>query len=113
MHIRTSDMEKRKVHHCTCENCELHPYSQEAKRHQAINRVLSGLNERNKRQFVGVLANEHGRGGISHLAEITGLSRTTIARGSREIERSNRKLPLTIRQAGAGRPLVEKNSQKS
>jgi hypothetical protein len=104
---------KRKVHYCTCESCRLHPYSQEAKRHQAINRVLSELNERNKRRFAGVLATEQGRGGISHLAEITGLSRTTIARGCREIERSNRNLPSKIRQSGAGRPLVEKNSQKS
>lgn len=104
---------KRKVHHCTCESCQLHPYSQEAKQHQAINRVLSELNERNKRRFAGVIANEQGRGGISHLAEITGLSRTTIARGCCEIERSNRKLPMKIRQAGAGRPLVEKNSRKS
>lgn len=109
-------MEKRNkqiIHRCTCESCQLHPYSQEAKRHQAINRVLSELNERNKRRFAGVLANEQGRGGISHLAEITGLSRTTIARGCREIERSNRSLPTTIRQSGAGRPRVEKNSQKS
>jgi hypothetical protein len=104
---------KREVHRCSCERCRLHPYSQEAKWHQSVNRVLSELNERNRRRFAGVLANEEGRGGISHLAEITGLSRTTIARGCREIERSNRKLPLTIRQSGAGRPLVEKNSQKS
>lgn len=104
---------KRKVHRCTCASCQLHPYSQEAKQHQAVNRVLLELNERNKRRFAGVLANEEGRGGISHLAEITGLSRTTIARGRREIERSNKNLPLTIRQSGAGRLLVEKNSQKS
>lgn len=104
---------KRKVYQCTCASCQLHPYRQEAKQHHAINRVLSELNERNKRRFAGVLANEQGRGGISHLAEITGLSRTTIARGCREIERSNRNLPLNIRQSGAGRPLVEKNSRKS
>jgi len=104
---------KRKVHQCTCESCQLHPYSRKAKRHQAIKRVLSELNERNKRRFAGVLANEQGRGGISHLAEITGLSRTTIARGCREIERSNRSLPPPIRQSGAGRPRVEKNSRKS
>lgn len=104
---------KRKVHPCTCENCQLHPYSQEAKQHQAINRVLSELNERNKRRFAGVLANEEGRGGLSHLAEITGLSRTTIARGCREIERSNRNLPSKIRQPGAGRLLVEKNNRRS
>jgi hypothetical protein len=104
---------KRKVHQCTCENCQLHPYGKEAKQHQAINRVLAELNERNKRRFAGVLANEEGRGGISHLAEITGLSRTTIMRGSRELERANKKLPSKIRQPGAGRLLVEKNNHRS
>jgi len=103
---------ERKIHQCVCKVCRLHPYSQEAKRHQAVNRVLSELNERNKRRFAGVLANEAGRGGISHLAEITGLSRTTIARGICEIERSNKKQSSKIRLSGAGRPLVEKNSQK-
>ena len=104
---------KRNDHQCACENCQLHPYGKEAQQHQAINRVLAELNERNKRRFAGVLANEEGRGGISHLAEITGLSRTTITRGCREIERSNRKMPSKIRQPGAGRLLVEKNNRSS
>lgn len=106
-------MRQRNIHQCSCENCQLHPYSKEAKQHQAINRVLAELNERNKRRFAGVLANEEGRGGISHLAEITGLSRTTIMRGCRELERSNKKLPSKIRQPGAGRLLVEKNNHRS
>lgn len=104
------DIAKRKIHNCTCQNCHLHPYSKTAKQHQAINRVLLDLNERNKRQFVGVLANQRGRGGTSQLAEITGLSRVTIARGRRELEHSNKKRSAGIRRAGAGRPLVEKNN---
>jgi hypothetical protein len=102
---------KRKVHCCKCTDCQSHPYGQIAKQHQAINRVLAELNERNRRRFAGVLANEQGRGGTSQLAIITGLSRTTIARGRHEIERSNRNLASQIRQSGAGRPRVEKNSQ--
>jgi hypothetical protein len=58
---------EQKVHHGACAVCRLHPHSREAKRHQAINRVLSKLNERNKRRFAGVLTNEEGRGGITHL----------------------------------------------
>jgi hypothetical protein len=46
-------------------------YGKTARQHQAINRVLLKLNERNRRRFVGVLANEQGRGGTSQLAEIT------------------------------------------
>jgi hypothetical protein len=102
---------KRKVHHCKCKECQVHPYGQIAKQHQAINRVLAELNERNRRRFAGVLANEQGRGGISQTALITGLSRTTIACGRREIEKSNKNLPSKIRQLGAGRLRIEKNSQ--
>ena len=103
---------KRKIHRCTCKSCVKHPYGQTAEQHQAINRVLLELNERNRRRFVGVLANEQGRGGTSQLAEITGLSRTTIVRGRKEIEHSSKKLLSEIRHAGAGRLLVEKNNQE-
>src|SRR5215211_9491275 len=104
---------KRRIHQCTCKSCQLHPHGKIAKQHKAINRVLVELNERNRRRFVGVLANERGRGGTAQLAEVTGLSRTTIARGRREIERANKKRSAQIRQAGVGRPLVEKNNRGS
>lgn len=104
---------RKNLHRCTCKECATHPYGKTAQRHQAINRVLLELNERNRRHFVGVLANEQGRGGTSQLAEITGLSRTTIVRGRKEIEHSSKELPLGIRHAGAGRVLVEKNDRKS
>lgn len=104
---------KRKIHRCACESCKQHPYGKTAKPHQAINRVLLELNERNKRRFIGVLANQRGRGGASQLAKITGLSRTTIARGRREIEHSNKSLSSGIRRSGGGRPLIEKNNQGS
>jgi hypothetical protein len=108
-----SNNAKRIIHQCTCQSCQLHPHGKVAKQHKAINRVLLELNERNRRRFVGVLANERGRGGTSQLAEVTGLSRTTIARGRREIERANKKWSAQIRQSGAGRPLVEKNNPGS
>ena len=108
-----SNKAKRRIHRCTCKSCRLHPYGNIAKQHRAINRVLLELNERNRRRFVGVLANERGRGGTSQLAEVTGLSRTTIARGQHEIERSSKKRSSEIRQPGAGRPLVEKNNRGS
>lgn len=109
MHNKTN----RRIHNCICKKCQLHPYSKIAKQHQAINRVLLELNERNKRRFIGVLANQRGRGGTSQLAEITGLSRTTIARGRSEIEHSNKNLPSGIRRLGAGRSPVEKNNRAS
>ncbi len=108
-----SNKAKRRIHRCTCKSCRLHPYGRIATQHKAINRVLFELNERNRRRFVGVLANERGRGGSSQLAEVTGLSRTTITRGQWEIEQAIQKRSSEIRQPGAGRPRVEKNNPGS
>lgn len=99
---------KQTLHNCRCETCALHPYSRIAKEHKAINRVLMGLDERNKRRFVGVLANQ--RGNILQLSQITGLSRNTIYRGQSEVEYPRQKPVSGIRHSGAGRLPVEKNN---
>jgi len=98
-------------HACPCEICKLHPYSLIAKEHQAINRVLMGLDERNKRRFVGVLASQ--RGNILELSEITGLSRNTIYRGQNEVQYPRQNPAVGIRQTGGGRWPVEKKGPKS
>jgi hypothetical protein len=103
-----SSRSKKTLHNCTCETCKLHPYSRTAKEHKAINRVLMGLDERNKRRFVGVLANQQGN--ILRLSQITGLSRNTLYRGQSEVEHPMRNPALGIRHSGAGRLLVEKNN---
>ena len=105
-----SAAKQRPIHHCQCQQCQRHPYSRVAKDHQAINRVVVGLDEKGRRRFVGVLAVRQPHGGIQLLRQITGLSRTTIGRGRDEIRRVDR--TLSIRRAGAGRPAVEKNSQR-
>jgi len=99
---------KRALHHCGCPTCRLHPYSKIAQEHRAINRVLLGLDERNKRRFVGLLASQ--RGNILELSQITGLSRNTIYRGQGEVEHPSQNPSSGIRHAGAGRLPVEKNS---
>ena len=101
---------KKTLHNCRCEICKLHPYSRIAKEHKAINRVLTGLDERNKRRFVCVLASQQGN--ILQLSQITGLSRNTIYRGQSEIEHPRQNPASGIRHSGAGRLLVEKNSQE-
>jgi hypothetical protein len=101
---------KKTLHNCMCEICKEHPYCQVAKEHKAINRVLIGLDEKNKRRFVGVLASQ--RGDILQLSQITGLSRNTIYRGQSEVEHPSRNPTSGIRQSGAGRLPVEKNSQE-
>jgi transcriptional regulator of acetoin/glycerol metabolism len=101
---------KKAFHNCECEICKQHPYSKAAKEHKAINRVLIGLDEKNKRRFVGVLASQ--RDNILQLSQITGLSRNTIYRGQREVEHSRQNPASGIRHSGAGRLPVEKNSQE-
>lgn len=99
---------------CTCDLCREHPYSTVAEHHRAINRVLSTLDEKNRRRFVGLLALQWGRGGVQRLVEITGLSRNTIVRGREELQHARRASSAArIRRAGAGRPRVEKNSRVS
>ncbi|MCL5996800.1 MAG: hypothetical protein M1546_12200 [Chloroflexi bacterium] len=102
---------RRAVHRCECKECQRHPYGVLAKEHRAINRVLAGLDEKSRRQCAGVLALQRGRGGVQAVHEISGLSRTTIRRGEREIrglKRTDR-----IRAPGGGRQPVEKNNRTS
>lgn len=100
----------RRLHHCDCPTCKVHPRSQLAEQHRAINRVLATLNEKNRRHFVGLLALEWGARKIALLAQITGLSRTTIHRGKREVAHPGVKGSPPIRAAGAGRTPLEKNN---
>ena len=52
------------------------------------------LNESQKRWFAGVKSLELGRGGITAVAQSTGLSRTTITRGIEEVKSSKKKFEL-------------------
>lgn len=105
---------KRIVYHCPCGLCQQYPRGAVAREHLAINRVLVGLDEKNRRRFVGLLALQWGRGGVTRLSEITGLSRTTIRRGRSEVQRHGRPSEDDrVRVVGAGRPAIEKNTRKS
>ena len=104
---------RRKIHRCGCSRCHQHPYSSVAHQHQAINRVLATLDEKNRRRFVGLLAMQWGAGSMSLLARISGLNRHTIRRGKHEIEHPGVTADSRIRQPGGGRLAVEKNSPPS
>lgn len=104
---------KRLVHRCQCTTCQQRPWSATAKEHRAINRVLVGLDEKNRRRFVGLLALQWSRGGVERLFEMTGLSRATIRRGRNEVGRVERRSERArVRGPGAGRPPIEKNSRR-
>src|SRR5438128_11955981 len=72
------------------------------------------MTERLRRQWAACEAQTLGRGGVSLVARATGLSRTTIWTGRRELQRRANHpeedlIPERVRAAGGGRHLVEAN----
>src|SRR5437016_14455250 len=72
------------------------------------------MTERLRRQWAACEAQTLGRGGVSLVAQATGLSRTTIWAGQRELRRRadhpEDDVPAErVRAAGGGRPLIEAN----
>jgi len=82
---------------------------------ERINRMLPRLNEMQCRQFLANEAISYGYGGVSKVSRISGVSRTTITRGVRELngtESDNHDAASDnhkIRRAGGGRHRVEEN----
>lgn len=102
-----------RIHSCQCLSCQQSPHGEVAKDHQAINRILVSLNERARRLFAGLLARERGHGGVVEVASITGMSRTTVRRGMRELDRAIPEVAGRVRRPGGGRKRVEKKSPAS
>jgi len=78
-------------------------------------KVLSTLNEFQARLFVADKALDQGRGGISRMAGLTGMSRTTITKAVGELARGRRLEPGgvgRIREVGAGRKKVEEGDEQ-
>jgi len=76
-------------------------------------RVLGTLNELQARVYVAQRAVAEGRGGVSRLARLTGMSRPTILKGIAEMESSSleaRSETGRVRQVGGGRKPVETNT---
>jgi hypothetical protein len=91
---------------CQCTKCVEYPTGPTAELHRQINQLVVLLNEKHRRQLVGLLARQLGQGGVTTMAEVSGLSRTTITRGQSEITLSD--FSDRIRAKGGGRPLTEK-----
>ena len=101
---------RRDLYECPCAECRAHPRGCTALEHEAINRVMATLDERQRRLFGGLLAMHWGHGGILTVAEITGLSRTTIRRGIDELRRGVGPAGMRVRRRGGGRRPVEKKT---
>lgn len=96
------------IHVCECEVCEEHPRSATAVEHRKLNRVVALLDEKQARRVVGLLAEREGHGGIARLSRVTGMSRTTILQGQRELVGDDPVPADRVRRAGGGRKPLEK-----
>jgi len=65
--------------------------------------VSPALNERGRRMFAAAEARAYGHGGVSVVSRMTGIARSTIERGLREIEAKRILPPGRSRRAGGGR----------
>lgn len=74
-----------------------------------IKTMLPLLDERQKRIFLALEAKAIGRGGVKLMHEISGVSKTTIIRGKKEIDEGEAENKTRIRKPGGGRKkLTEK-----
>jgi hypothetical protein len=96
------------VHRCECPRCQSpEPHPDQASHHY-INVFLSRLNEPQRRWFAALEAMRLGHGGKHLLAQITGMSPTTILRGRHELEADLAGCPeVHLRAPGGGRPAAE------
>lgn len=102
-------MGESQVHECQCSDCQQAAEHSEKARHHRMNLLLSRLDEQQRRWYVGLEAERLGPEGDRLLAQITGLDERTIRRGREELAADLGDRPADrVRQAGAGRPPVEK-----
>ena len=76
---------------------------------QAAGRLLSVLDERQRRLYAGLESLRHGRGGDGRVAAQLGMSPTTVAKGRRQLLAGDYPLER-VRQPGGGRKALEKKS---
>ena len=103
-------MRKLPVHHCHCPDCRRRGPNATKEAHAQLNRLLSTLDEQQRRLLVGYESNQLGHGGDRWLALITGLHVHTIARGRHEL--ADFQPGECIRAPGAGRAQVEKKQYR-
>lgn len=79
---------------------------------EQILNILNRLDESQSRWYIAREAITFGRGGIKQMNEITGMSRTTIIKGVKELNKGQLGFDERIRKEGGGRKkLEEKDSQ--
>jgi len=103
-------MSHRDIHTCQCQACQA-GHASIQQHHEQLNRLMSRLDEQQRRWLAGMEAQRLGHGGTQKVSEITGLDINTIRRGRQELDTGLAHRPMDrIRVAGGGRKPVEKNS---
>jgi hypothetical protein len=74
---------------------------------ERIEAMMPILNEKQKRLFLAIEAKAYGRGGISEVSRLSGVSRTTIQTGLTELKSPKEIDTSRVRKAGGGRKYVE------
>ena len=73
-------------------------------------KAISGADEVQARRFAGAIALEMGRGGVSRVVELTGMSHLTINKGIMELKNTEKlEVPERLRSPGGGRKRIEDN----
>ena len=73
---------------------------------ERIQTLLPHLDERQKRLFLGIEAKGLGYGGVKEVHDLTGVSKTTIIQGKKDIEKGAELEPGRTRKGGGGRKSV-------
>jgi hypothetical protein len=106
--------EKIIIHQCECQHCRQQGDHQDKELHHQMNLLLSRLDEQQRRWYAALEAKKLGRGGMTLMSQITGMSVDTIRRGRDELDEQLASRPVDrVRLPGGGRPPVEKNSRAS
>jgi hypothetical protein len=96
------------IHRCACSNCRSGKEHAHRIYHHQINLLLSRLNEPQRRWFAALEAMHIGHGDKQLMAQVTGLSPTTILRGCNELKADLADCPdQHLRASGGGRPAAE------
>ena len=70
--------------------------------------MLPMLDEKQRRLYLAAEVKSMGRGGLKEIHELTGVSKTTIIRGQKELEENNDYDDTRIRESGGGRKTITK-----
>ncbi len=101
------------VHQCECAICQAGQDAEVMAYHRHINLVLSRLEEAERRWYIASLSSAPGAPRDAVLAQISGLSDKTIARGRHELQAGLKGTAAgRQRQAGGGRTKAEKKTRR-